>query len=109
MVGRATADALADCACRWPDVRRRRVHLWRGLGPGGGSRSAERGRCAPLAAAVSPPLEQAVMPGLHASLGRLSQRWDAIVIGAGPAGSLVARQLALGQRRVLLVDKKRFP
>lgn len=35
--------------------------------------------------------------------------WDAIVIGAGPAGALVARQLALGQHRVLLVDKKRFP
>ncbi len=35
--------------------------------------------------------------------------WDAIVIGAGPAGSVVARQLALGGRRVLLLDKKRFP
>lgn len=35
--------------------------------------------------------------------------WDAIVIGAGPAGALVARQLAPGQRSVLLVDKKRFP
>ena len=35
--------------------------------------------------------------------------WDVIVIGAGPAGSVVARQLALGGRRVLLLDKKRFP
>lgn len=35
--------------------------------------------------------------------------WDAIVIGAGPAGSVAARQLALGGRRVLLLDKKRFP
>lgn len=35
--------------------------------------------------------------------------WDAIVIGAGPAGALAARQLALGGRRVLLLDKKKFP
>lgn len=35
--------------------------------------------------------------------------WDVIVIGAGPAGSVAARQLALGGRRVLLLDKKRFP
>ena len=35
--------------------------------------------------------------------------WDAIVIGAGPAGSVAARQLAIGGRRVLLLDKKRFP
>ncbi len=35
--------------------------------------------------------------------------WDVIVIGAGPAGSVVARQLALGGRRVLLLDKKLFP
>lgn len=35
--------------------------------------------------------------------------WDAIVIGAGPAGSVAARQLAISGRRVLLLDKKRFP
>jgi flavin-dependent dehydrogenase len=35
--------------------------------------------------------------------------WDVIVIGAGPAGSVAARQLALRGRRVLLLDKKRFP
>lgn len=35
--------------------------------------------------------------------------WDAIVIGAGPAGTVAARQLALNGRRVLLLDKKRFP
>ena len=35
--------------------------------------------------------------------------WDAIVIGAGPAGSVAARQLAIAGRRVLLLDKKRFP
>ena len=35
--------------------------------------------------------------------------WDGIVIGAGPAGAMAARQLALSGRRVLLVEKKRFP
>ncbi|MDR3622667.1 MAG: FAD-dependent monooxygenase [Paludisphaera borealis] len=35
--------------------------------------------------------------------------WDAVVIGAGPAGAVAARQLALRGARVLLVDKKPFP
>lgn len=35
--------------------------------------------------------------------------WDAVVIGAGPAGAIAARQLALGGARVLLVDRKSFP
>ena len=35
--------------------------------------------------------------------------WDAIVLGAGPAGALAARQLAIGGARVVLVDRKPFP
>src|SRR6478609_11073841 len=35
--------------------------------------------------------------------------WDVIVIGAGPAGSLAARQLALAGLQTLLVDAKQFP
>ena len=35
--------------------------------------------------------------------------WDAVVIGAGPAGALAARQLALGGAGVLLVERARFP
>jgi len=35
--------------------------------------------------------------------------WDVLVVGAGPAGSVAARQLALRGARVLLVDKKPFP
>jgi menaquinone-9 beta-reductase len=35
--------------------------------------------------------------------------WDAIVLGAGPAGAIVARQLAVGGARILLVDRKSFP
>lgn len=39
----------------------------------------------------------------------MTSDWDAIVVGAGPAGAVAARQLALRGRRVLLLDKKRFP
>jgi len=35
--------------------------------------------------------------------------WDVIVVGAGPAGALAARQLAAAGARVLLVDKASFP
>lgn len=44
------------------------------------------------------------------SIIEASQRpWDAIVIGAGPAGSVAAIRLARGARRVLLVDRADFP
>ena len=36
-------------------------------------------------------------------------QWDVTVVGAGPAGSVAARQLALAGHRVLLVDKATFP
>ncbi|HEV3163199.1 MAG TPA: FAD-dependent monooxygenase [Isosphaeraceae bacterium] len=35
--------------------------------------------------------------------------WDVVVIGAGPAGALAARQVAAGRSRVLLLDRKTFP
>lgn len=35
--------------------------------------------------------------------------WDVIVVGAGPAGALAARQLATQQLKVLLVEKQAFP
>lgn len=35
--------------------------------------------------------------------------WDVVVIGAGPAGAVAARQLSLRGARVLIVDKKSFP
>jgi flavin-dependent dehydrogenase len=36
-------------------------------------------------------------------------KWDAVVIGAGPAGSVTARELARRGCRVLLLDKAKFP
>src|ERR1700754_2597880 len=35
--------------------------------------------------------------------------WDVVVLGAGPAGSIAARQLALNGYQVLLIEKSRFP
>ena len=40
---------------------------------------------------------------------RSSQRWDAIVIGGGPAGSNAAQRLAAGGARTLLLEKQRHP
>ncbi|HZP58035.1 MAG TPA: geranylgeranyl reductase family protein [Dehalococcoidia bacterium] len=39
----------------------------------------------------------------------MTARYDAIVIGAGPAGSTAARVLAAGGARVLVLDRARFP
>src|ERR687886_848827 len=36
-------------------------------------------------------------------------RFDAVVVGAGPAGSTAAHRLAAAGARVLLVDRARFP
>jgi menaquinone-9 beta-reductase len=36
-------------------------------------------------------------------------RWDAVVVGAGPAGAATARHLAGAGARVLLIDRARFP
>ncbi|MDE2639559.1 MAG: FAD-dependent oxidoreductase, partial [Chloroflexota bacterium] len=36
-------------------------------------------------------------------------RYDSIVVGAGPAGSLAAHDLAVAGARVLLVDRADFP
>ena len=46
---------------------------------------------------------------MTADLAQLDTDWDAVVVGAGPAGALAARGLALSGVRVLLVDKVAFP
>ncbi len=40
---------------------------------------------------------------------RLVERFDVLVVGAGPAGSATALRLARGGARVLLADRARFP
>ena len=39
----------------------------------------------------------------------MSDRWDTIVVGAGPAGAATALLLSRGGARVLLLDRARFP
>jgi len=39
----------------------------------------------------------------------MSDRWDAVIAGAGPSGSAAATLLARGGYRVALVDRARFP
>jgi flavin-dependent dehydrogenase len=56
-------------------------------------------------------LEAAVIPipptlSLDEAGGRI---WDVLVVGAGPAGALAARELARREAAVLLVDKAAFP
>ena len=47
---------------------------------------------------------------LQRELARLpTSGWDVIVVGAGPAGAIAARRLALGGARVLLLDRRRLP
>ena len=41
--------------------------------------------------------------------GTAGRTWDAVVVGAGPAGAVAARELARRGAAVLLVDKARFP
>lgn len=50
------------------------------------------------------------MHGATLEVGHADRRfWDAIVVGAGPAGALAARELARWHCSVLLVDKAVFP
>ncbi len=42
-------------------------------------------------------------------IGMEPERWDALVVGAGPAGASAAYWLAQHGHSVLVVDKKRFP
>jgi len=39
----------------------------------------------------------------------MSERYDVLVVGAGPAGAAAAYWLASGGRRVLAIERKRFP
>jgi menaquinone-9 beta-reductase len=43
------------------------------------------------------------------SLEAVREHYDVIVIGAGPAGSITARELAVRGASVLLIDKSQFP
>jgi flavin-dependent dehydrogenase len=65
-----------------------------------------------MALAVPLPAELEALMSIAPTLSlttAASELWDAIVVGAGPAGALAARELARLGRSVLLVDKAAFP
>ena len=72
------------------------------LGWGHGSRSLP----IPLSAAMEPGMSVPATLSLKSAAGRI---WDAVVVGAGPAGSMAARELARRGVSVLLVDRAQFP
>jgi flavin-dependent dehydrogenase len=57
---------------------------------------------------VAAALHDSVAPPVT-SLERVVEEWDVVVVGAGPAGSLAARQAATNGASVLLVDRDPFP
>src|SRR5262245_7358632 len=67
-----------------------------------------------MAFSVSPHVEtimrtaEAVESTITAA-GAVGRVWDVLIVGAGPAGSLAAHELARRGVRTLLVDRARFP
>jgi menaquinone-9 beta-reductase len=60
-----------------------------------------------MAVPVPSDLEPGAM--IEPTTSDIARNWDAIVIGAGPAGSIAAREIARRGLEVLLVDKSAFP
>src|SRR5207302_656635 len=50
-----------------------------------------------------------LLPLAELTGGKVTKVWDAVVVGAGPAGSATAAHLARAGLDVLLVDRSRFP
>ena len=77
--------------------------------------TGDRSPCAIVTPAGLSPIADAVaqsMPTISNSQindWQTGELWDAIVIGAGPAGGMTALRLAEQGQRVLLVDAKNFP
>jgi menaquinone-9 beta-reductase len=75
----------------------------------------ERTERARTCARLAPPPDEELEsdPQLRTGTIRLEHAaaadWDVVVIGAGPAGSLAARELSRAGARVLLVEKSVFP
>src|SRR5262249_19506522 len=101
-------------ADRRHSLRPRGVHDRRVRGDGSRGRAGWRGHSAGMAAAVSPAMEAklSVEASISATLSlpdAACRRWDAAIVGAGPAGAVAASTLARSGWSVLLVDRASFP
>ena len=95
--GSAPADPDPDCArsiCRGKDSNLRRL---------------SRRVYSPLPLAARAPLRDCWSVAVRGAYDPRVERFDAIVVGAGPAGSATAIRLARGGATVLLADRARFP
>src|SRR5262249_23647918 len=109
-----SGDAAAVAVRRGPHRRSplggSRLHPRGGAGAGR-TRRAHGGEGRPPRALPIPPDVVPAMT-LAATLDLMTtseRRWDAVVVGAGPAGALAARELARLGAAVLLVDRATFP
>src|SRR5262249_1926756 len=91
------------------------AHRRRALGSGGvyAPRGAQPGRAGRAArsrrgAALAVPVAADVGPAMTVEEAG-SRVWDVLVVGAGPAGTMAARELAQRGAAVLLVDRAAFP
>ena len=107
---RAIFDHVGRSTRGRPAVGGERVHAERGPGPGraGGParRDGEVALAVPILAEVGTPMTLAATVTLEEAARRT---WDAVVVGAGPAGATAARELARRSVAVLLVDRAAFP
>ena len=115
-----SAVAQGRCASAQPQGRpgaggrRRRAPSPTGGGKGDGERGRGGGREPSLFSSGTPVVDRCARLRRHrvrraSPYDRGVERYDVLVVGAGPAGSATAIQLARGGARVLLVDKARFP
>jgi geranylgeranyl reductase family protein len=58
---------------------------------------------------LPPAAEIVIIPASTRDGGGVAERFDAVVVGAGPGGSTAAYRLAAGGARVVLLDRARFP
>jgi hypothetical protein len=103
----AAAQPLARGPCRRAGLGARGVVAGRAGRDGRARRPARGARAADL-----PPAHAVVVDALTTVLSleaAAARTWDALVVGAGPAGSLAALELARAGRSVLVVERASFP
>ena len=103
------ADAFRDCRDRNPHSRIPDLRTMQGGGFEPPKAEPAGLQPAPFGHSGIPAGRAIVAAVVSATYDRGVERFDVLVVGAGPAGSATALHLARSGARVLLVDKARFP